>query len=214
MNKLFRTVLAALCLLPLACNAAAPTSFTEGKDYKKVPTVVAPADAKRVMVEEFFMYSCPHCFSMDPLVKSWLPKKAAYVDFVRVPVAFGRAIGETHARAFYIAEVLGVGEKVHTPFFTAIHSQRMQMGNADELRGLFLSAAGVSAADFDKASSSFMVDSKLRRSAQLAKGYDVQSVPTFVVGGKYLTNATMAGGNEKMFAVIDFLAEKARKERK
>lgn len=214
MNKLFRSVLAALCLLPLACSAAAPASYTEGKEYKKISTPVAPTDAKRVTVEEFFWYGCPHCFSVDPVVEGWLPKKAGYVDFVRLPNTLGRPEGETHARAFYIADVLGVSAKVHKPLFSAIHTKNQPMNNAEQLRGLFLANAGVQPTDFDKASSSFMVDSKMRRADQLSKSYQITSVPSFVVGGKYLTNATMAGSNEKMFAVIDFLAEKARKERK
>ncbi len=213
MKVLFRSVLVALCLLPLACHAAAPDAFTEGKEYKKVAESVAPADSKRVTVEEFFWYGCPHCFHADPFIASWLPKKAGYIDFVRIPNTLGRPEGEAHARAFYIADVLGVGEKIHKPLFVAIHEQHQPMNNAEQLRGLFASVAGVSAADFDKASSSFVVDSKMRRAEQLAKRYQITSVPTIVVGGKYYTNATMAGSNEKVMAVIDFLAEKARKER-
>lgn len=211
MKALFRSLLAAVCLLPLAAVAA--DSFSEGKEFKKVAEAVAPVDPKRVTVEEFFWYGCPHCFHLDPFVGTWLTKKAAFIDFSRIPNTLGRPEGETHARAFYIADVLGVSEKVHKPLFAAIHEQHQGMNNAEQLRGLFASVAGVQAADFDKASSSFVVDSKLRRADQLAKRYRIDSVPTIVVGGKYYTNATLAGGNDKVFAVVDFLADKVRKER-
>lgn len=214
MIKLLRAAWLALAVLPLACTAAAPTGIVEGKHYKKVATTVAPADAKRVTVEEFFWYGCPHCFQVDPFVDSWVPKKAGYVDFARVPNSLGRADGEAHARAFYIAEVLGVSEKVHKPMFLAIHQQRNPMANADALRALFLANANVQGPAFDKASSSFMVDSKMRRAEQLARSYQITSVPSFVVGGKYTTNATMAGGNDKLMAVVDQLAAKVLAERK
>ena len=68
--------------------------------------------------------------------------------------------------------------------------------------------------DFDRATSSFMVDSRMRRADSLAKTYFITSVPTVVVGGKYSTNLTMAGGPDKLMAVVDFLVEKIRKERK
>jgi len=44
--------------------------------------------------------------------------------------------------------------------------------------------------------------------------YGITSVPIVVVGGKYMTSASMAGTPEKAMQVTDFLVEKIKKERK
>lgn len=213
MNSWFRRLFLAVSLLPLACGAQ-PLAYQEGKQYAKVKQAAAPADAKRVGVEEFFWYGCPHCFAADPSVEAWKAKKPEYVDFQRIPATLGRADGEVHARAFYIAESLNVLDKTHPALFSAIHVRKQPMASLADLRKLYGDAAGVKPDDFDKATSSFMVDSRLRRADQLMKTYQLTSVPTLVVGGKYVTNATMAGGMDKMMSVVSFLVEKVRQERK
>ena len=214
MKNWFRGLLLALSLSPLVCGAQATASFTDGKEFKKVREVQTPADAKRVLVEEFFWYGCPHCYALDPSIEAWKAKKAADVDFVRVPATLGRPDGELHQKAFYIAEALGVGEKIHKPLFTAIHDRHQPMATADQIKALFQKEAGVAPADFDKNTSSFMVDSRIRRSQQLAIAYGITSVPTIVVGGKYVTSPALAGGTEKAMQVTDFLIDKVKKERK
>jgi thiol:disulfide interchange protein DsbA len=204
---------AAFALLPLACQAQ-PLAYQEGKQYNKVKQEAVPADRKRVSVEEFFWYGCPHCFAADPSVEAWKAKKPDFVDFQRVPATLGHAVGEVHARGFYIAETLGVLDKTHGPLFSAIHIRKMPMGSLADIRKLYGDVAGVKPEAFDQASSSFMVDSRLRRGEQLMRSYQLTSVPTLVVGGKYVTNATMAGGMDKMMQVVSFLAEKVRQERK
>ena len=215
MNNWFRGLVLALSLSPLACSAAqAPTGYTEGKEYKKVREAVAPADLKKVTVEEFFWYGCPHCYHTDPVIERWKATKPADADFQRVPNTLGSPTGELHMRAFYIAEALGVSDKIHAPLFNAIHEKRLPMSSADQLKVLFEKEAGVKPADFDKNTSSFMVDSRMRRAQKLAMSYGITSVPTIVVGGKYVTSATQAGSPEKAMQVVNFLVEKIKKERK
>jgi len=214
MKNWLRGVFLALSLTPLACSAQATGNYTEGKEYKKVREAVAPSDPKKVTVEEFFWYGCPHCYAMDPAVDAWKAKASADVDFARVPATLGRPDGELHQKAFYIAESLGVFDKVHKALFRSIHDLRQPMVTLDQVRGLFEREAGVKAADFDKGTSSFMVDSRVRRAQKLAMSYGITSVPIVVVGGKYMTSASMAGTPEKAMQVTDFLVEKIKKERK
>jgi len=214
MKNWFRGLMLALALTPLACSAQATGNYTEGKEFKKVNEVVPPADAKRVTVEEFFWYGCPHCFHLDPIIEAWKAKKGPDVDFQRVPNTLGSPTGELHMRAFYIAEALKVSDKIHKPLFDAIHVMRQPMSTTDSIKGLFQREAGVSPADYDKNTSSFLVDSRMRRAQQLAKSYVITSVPTIVVGGKYATSAVQAGSPEKALQVVDFLIEKIKKERK
>lgn len=205
-------VLAVFGAASVACSAATESSadYQLGTQYKQVREVQKPTDPKRITVEEFFWYGCPHCFHLDPEIAAWLPKKGGDVDFTRIPNTLGRPEGEVHARAFYVAQTLGIGEKIHKPLFDAIHIQHYPMNTLDSIRALFVEVAGIKPADFDGVATSFVVDSGLRRAELAARAYGITAVPAIVVGGKYLVNAQP----QDTMKVVDFVIEKIRKERK
>ena len=213
MRLIARAALALLAVLPLACTAADETP-KEGTQYKRVLQPQDPIDPKKIEVTEVFWYGCPHCYHFDPIIEGWRAKAPGDVIFDRLPATLGRADGEVHARGFFIAESLGVGDKIHKPLFNAIHQDHQPMNTLDAMRELFGQVAGVKPQDFDAASSSFMVDSRMRRAETLLRAYGISSVPTMIVDGRYMTGAGMAGSEEKVLDVLNFLVEKVRKERK
>ncbi|HET7797725.1 MAG TPA: thiol:disulfide interchange protein DsbA/DsbL [Nevskia sp.] len=202
-------LIAAFALFSAACSAAdTGGGYQLGKDYAELPSPQKPADPKRITVEEFFWYGCPHCFSLEPSVEKWKPTKAGDIDFIQIPNTLGRPEGEVHARAFYIAQTLGILGKTHSALFNAIHEQHQPMSSLESIRTLYVAAAGIKPADFDGVASSFVVDSGMRRADALARTYLIRSVPSLIVGGRYVVS-----GSPDAFKVVDFLANKIRKER-
>lgn len=204
-------LLAVTALFSAACSAADTGSsggFQAGRDYTEVPSPPKPADPKRITVEEFFWYGCPHCFSLDPAVEQWRASKPADVDFTRVPNTLGRPEGEVHSRAFYIAQTLGILDKTHKPLFEAIHVQHQPMNSLEAIRELYVAVAGIKPVDFDGIAGSFVVDSGMRRAESLARTYVIRSVPNVVVGGRYVV-----ASQPNTFKIVDFLIDKVRKER-
>ena len=220
MRLLARALLSLSALLPLACSAtdapaaAAASSFKEDVQYKRVPKEQKPADTKRVEVDEFFWYGCPHCYHLDAEIYKWLPTKPPYVDFVRVPNSLGRPEGMIHSKAFYTAEALGISEKIHRPLFDAIHKDHKPMTTEADVQAFFTEQSGVLPDVFTSTFRGFAVDSRVRRAEDMSKFYVITSVPTVVVGGKYYTNGTLAGDFPKMMQTVDFLINKVRQERK
>lgn len=185
-----------------------PTSerFKEGTNYKKVvpaqPTNVAPG---KIEVVEVFWYGCAHCFQLDPAIESWKNRnKQPYVEFVRVPAMWNDTL-RMHARVYYTAEALGKLDALHSTIFRAIHVDNEPLNTVDRITAFF-KKNGVSPEDFQKAFSSFAVESKLQRADFLNRRYQINSVPTMVVNGKYLTDVSMAGGEPQLFQVIEELA--------
>ncbi|MFA5938974.1 MAG: thiol:disulfide interchange protein DsbA/DsbL [Sinimarinibacterium sp.] len=214
MRSMVRGVSAAVfALFAFACSAQDAATFTEGKQYKKVREVQAPADPKRIEVAEFFWYGCPHCYAFDPTIEAWAKKRAGDVDFVRVPSTLGRKEGVMHAKAFYSAEALNVGEKMHKPLFEAIQNDHIPLTSEAEIQFLFNKTTGIMPDVFSATFKGFAVDARVRKAEQLAMSYGITSVPTVVVGGKYITGAAMAGGFDQATKAIDFLVDKVRKER-
>jgi protein dithiol oxidoreductase (disulfide-forming) len=193
--------------LAAASNAPATTArFKEGTHYRKIvpaqPTAVAPG---KVEVMEVFWYGCGHCFSLDPAIESWRGKsKAQYVDFMRIP-AMWNEVTRMHARLFYTAEALGKLEALHSIIFREINVNGDMLNTVEKITAFF-KKHGVSSDDFQKAFASFAVESKLQRADFLNRRYRIQSVPTFVVNGKYTTDVSSAGGEPQLFGVLDELA--------
>ncbi len=179
-----------------------------GKQYVEVTRPVSPTDPKKITVEEFFSYACSHCNAFEPKVQSWLKHKPADVDFVRVPDALGRTTWENFSRAYYVAQILGVVDKIHEPMFTAIWVEGRQLNDMAAIRSFFAQTAGVKPEDFDATASSFTVDGKLRAAEVLQRDYEIEGTPTFVVGGRYKI-ATM----DESMTTLDFVIDKVRRER-
>ncbi len=179
----------------------------EGIEYKTVsPRVDNQIDDKKVEVVELFWYGCPHCFHFEPLLDQWIKNKPRNVNFVRIPAVFNPS-WRLHAQAFYTAKVLGVLDKIHQPLFDAIHIKGQRMASADELADFF-ARHGVKKKAFFDAFNSFAVDADVRRAEDLTQRYGIDGVPSLIVDGKYRTSASLAGSNEKMLEVVNYLIAK------
>jgi thiol:disulfide interchange protein DsbA len=58
--------------------------------------------------------------------------------------------------------------------------------------------------------SSFSTRAKVQQANQLMDTYGVNGVPTIVVGGTYQTSPSLAKGEERTTAVIEYLVAKMR----
>ena len=174
------------------------------------PTNVGPG---KVEVTEVFWLACPHCYALEPRVRSWLKAKPAFVEFVRIPVIW-QDVHRAHARLYYTLEALGRDDLVEKAFDT-IHEDLenrippLAGGSADEtyhLQQQFAAQNGISADEFSKAYNSFSVSSNLQRAEEVTRRYNVQGVPFFVVNGKYSTDIAKAGTEPKLIELINDLA--------
>jgi|TARA_B110000977_G_C10980861_1_gene456075 thiol:disulfide interchange protein DsbA len=201
--QVFLLLLSAL----IAPAVIAGEAYVEGVHYEAISVPVSTGLTDKVEVVEVFGYLCIHCYSFDPMLGRWEKTKPAGVDFKRVPAVFSTD-WSLLAQAFYTAETLGVGAKMHEPLFEAIHIDRLNLSDEQVLAELFLEHAGVDTADFTQAFSSFSVKSRVSQANAKGRAYGITGVPTMVVNGKYRVDGRMAGSNEDMLKVVDFLVAK------
>ena len=179
--------------------------FVEGRHYQRLsPTQSTRTSANQVEVDEFFMYSCIHCFNLEPYVQAWLPTKPDYINFVHVPTTWNPTVS-LHAQAFYAAEALGKGEEMHQPFFNEMHLEGNYLDTPAKL-AQFFGRFDVSREDFESVFDSFAVHTKVNRASELGNRYRVDSTPTIIVNGKYKTSVGEAGGYDQLFQLIEALA--------
>jgi thiol:disulfide interchange protein DsbA len=206
MRSLIRPVLFALLLLPFTGQA----QFLEGVEYTRVSPQPVETGSK-VEVREFFGYGCPHCYTLEPFLDKWQKTLPKNVQFVRTPAVFSEAWA-VHARAYYAFEALGITARMHYALFQALHDERRVLNNADSLAA-FVAEKGGDRKAFLDAYNSFGMQANLSRATQTGRAYNIDSVPTLIVDGKYMTSANIAGGYDKVPKVLDFLIKKAAAER-
>ncbi len=195
-------------LTPLLASAG----VEEGRNYQKLPFTVAVETGNKIEVREIFWYGCPHCYVLEPGITRWLKKMPKNAQFVRTPGTVSPN-WLLHAQTYYTFEALDALPKLHEVFFKGVQEQRQQLSTEDGI-AKFVAAHGVDAKKFHEAFNSFGVRMKLEKAKQLNQDLNINSVPTVVVDGKYLTSPAMAEGEENFFQVLDFLINKAAKERK
>jgi thiol:disulfide interchange protein DsbA len=187
-----------------AASPAAVEEVTGG--YETLATPQPTQNPDKIEVIEFFWYGCPHCYDFEPVLESWVKRLPANVDFIRQPAAFSD-LWAKHAKAFYVAQALGVLDKVHADFFDTLQNKRQKLETEDQLAAFF-TAHGVKEADFHEAYNSFLVDTKVRQAEATPARYGVTGVPVLIVNGKYKVDGKSAGSHEKMIEVADQLIKK------
>ncbi|MDH4133273.1 MAG: thiol:disulfide interchange protein DsbA/DsbL [Gammaproteobacteria bacterium] len=189
---------------------AASADPIEGIEYRSIAPNLVETGAK-IEVREFFWYGCSHCYTFEPHLERWLAKLPKNVQFVRMPAVF-KDPWPIHARTYYTFLAMGILDKMHRPFFDAMHLDRLPLSDPESIAD-FVKKQGVDRAAFLNAYNSFSVETKTARAKFAMQTYGIESVPTIVVDGKYLTSPQMAGGHDLVLSVVDYLVGKAAAER-
>jgi thiol:disulfide interchange protein DsbA len=184
--------------------------FKEGTHFTRlVPTQPTVGGADKIEVAEIFMYSCPHCYDLETHINKWSESISPNVRFVRIPAVFNQA-AQLHAQLYYTEVFLAKtgALKDENAFremvFEEFHRKGNRLTSQAAIQRVF-ARAGVSEEDFNRTWNSFEVNQAMRVAADLARRYNVTSVPMVVVNGKYRTDTASAGGYPKLMEVIDEL---------
>jgi protein dithiol oxidoreductase (disulfide-forming) len=196
-----------LAALPITVQA----ELVEGEDWRAI-TPPQPGDVPgKIEVLEFFSYGCPHCGSLNPLVKQWESTLREDVVLRRVPVTFGRQAWANLARLFYALDSLDELERLDQSIFTALHEQRAKLYTEPAILE-WLADKEIDTQRFKDAFNSFDVQTKVGRSDYLAGRYQIDAVPTIVVAGRYAVLGQKAKGLPDLLAIADQLIDRARNE--
>jgi thiol:disulfide interchange protein DsbA len=194
---------------PFVPAAAQGTGPVEGKDFTKVETPQpSTVPAGKVEVLEFFSYACPHCSAFEPVLEGWEKRLPAEAVLRRVPVPF-LMNADNFMHTYYALETIGAVQGAQLKIFQAIHIERQRLDTAENIAA-FLGKNGVDAAKFLAAFKSFSVATSVTRAKKMAADYKVESVPTLIVAGRWMTSPSQAGSQERSLAIAEQLVQRAR----
>lgn len=198
-------LLAMACLVGLDARAQ---PYQAGTHYTTLEPPRATSSGAKVEVIEFFYYGCPVCYEAEPLIVRWLSQNAGQVQFRRVPaVPDKRWAG--FARTYYALEAIGELERLNWPLYDNHHFDGRRLDEEANLLK-WLAANGVDAQRFREIRNSPDVAAKVAAARKMLEDYGIKRVPSFIVGGRYLTSAREAGTAPEMIKVVDFLVERAK----
>lgn len=182
-------------------------AFAQG--YQVITPAQNTTDPEKVEVLEFFWFGCPHCYSFEPSIEEWASNIPENTVFVREAPPLNPS-WETHSKAFYASQILGIDKEFIPAMFKAIHEDRKKMRKPSDVAEL-AATFGVEEKAFTDAMNSFGVKTRINRSLQLAQGTGISGVPAVIVNGKYRINSESAGNHQGMINAINQAVESEKK---
>ncbi len=213
MKKMFKNVLIATSLM-LSVNAFADNAPAGSTNVKNPQAAYDSKDGK-VTVQQFLWHECIHCYKLEPYADQWDKSNADYIEFERIPVAWG----EKHIDdgSFYnYAKVLRKTGKITDEQLIDINNELFRVGVV-ERKGLtsktvfpIFEKYGIkSEEDLEKLRKSFVTATEINKAKKLTQEYEIVGVPVFVVAGKYLVSfqSLKEATPAELFSTLDRIAE-------
>lgn len=192
--------------LMMPVQAQAIERFLAGSHYQVVGDENAPKP-KKPHVTEFFSYGCPHCEHLEPLLKTWYESKQGTIEFQRVPAQWSSYF-EILAQLYFTLEHLGVAEEHSPTVFKYIHEQRKPLRKEAQIIHFAEKQLKIPGDTFIEAWNSGEVKQGMAQASKALRQYRVSGVPAMLVNHRYYVSVKMAGSEEAMFEVVDFLLTK------
>lgn len=173
----------------------------------------APAAGGKIEVLEFFSYGCPHCHAFSGQFEQWTRKQAKDVVVRRVPVTFGRPQWVVLGRLFYTTQRMKL-PALDVAAFAAIHQQGKMLYEDQAVLQWAASQPGVDANKFKEVYFSQDVTNDMKRADALAMSYQIDGVPSIVVGGRYKMLQQPSMSFTELLANTDAVIRLARQSQK
>jgi thiol:disulfide interchange protein DsbA len=213
-------MVAGLCA---ATAFASPTAPRNGAEYTtlKAPQPVQ-AEGKKVEVIEFFMYHCPACYALEPDMLAWVKKQGDNISFRRIHLPLtGEKDPEAHM--FLTLEAMKLEEQLHAKILSTWHVERRRLKSDDDNIDWAVKN-GIDKEKFTATYNSFAVMTRLKNAGRVAGTYEVNSTPTMIVDGRFLTTPALVDAsnpgiprpqlNAATLQVLDALVAQARAGKK
>ena len=185
------------------------SSYVFAQKYVQISTE-KQQESKSIIIYEFFWYGCPHCYNLEPTMERIEADLDKDTKIVKLPVAL-RDSWIPHAKLYYALQQMGKIDEVHNLIFEEIHLEDNRL-NTEQQMVDFLGKHGIDTNKFMEKYSSFGTEARIKKASNLAKKYQINSVPTIIVNGKYLTSGSYVSSYDELYSVINLLIERERND--
>ena len=167
-------------------------------------------ESKAIIIYEFFWYGCPHCYNLEPTMERIEADLNKDTKIVKLPVAL-RDSWIPHAKLYYALQQMDKIDELHNLIFEEIHLEDNRLNTEQQMID-FLGKHGIDTNKFIEKYNSFGTEARIKKASNLAKKYQINSVPTIIVNGKYLTSGSYVSSYDELYSVINLLIERERND--
>ncbi|MDA7841555.1 thiol:disulfide interchange protein DsbA/DsbL [Gammaproteobacteria bacterium] len=168
----------------------------------------AQTESDKIVIYEFFWYGCPHCYNIEPTMDNIEANLDKDTVLIKVPVAL-RDSWELHAKAYYALQQMKLDDNLHEKIFSEIHVNSNRLDTNEKLAN-FIREEGYDADKFLNILDSFGTEIRVKKASRLANQYQIKSVPTLIINGKYKTSGSYVSSYEELYDVVQLLVDKER----
>lgn len=182
-----------------------------GQTYAPLGTPALAASGGKVDVMEFFSYGCPHCNDFSGPLEQWSHKQKD-VALKRVPVSFGRPQWVVLGRLYYTLQIMKL-QSLDAAVFAAIHQQGKMLYEDQAVIQWASGQPGVDGKKFAEVYYSAEVTNAMKKADALAMTYQIDGVPTLIVGGRYKMLHQQGMNFSDLLANTDAVVKLARQQK-
>ncbi|WP_037605339.1 thiol:disulfide interchange protein DsbA/DsbL [Streptacidiphilus rugosus] len=222
MRVLIRLALAAATCTSLLAAAPAPAPAPASMGSDTSTAAATPAEGAQYVrlaqpvktspreVVEVFWYNCPHSYQLEQPLDDWAARQNPPVVVRRIPAAWpDKPVMMAYAKLYYTLDKLGVAQREAIPVFRAVRDQGMDLTNETAVLS-WAADNGLDPNAVKDAYESQQVADETRAAPALRDKYQVNEMPSVVVGGTYRTSPFMtANGVPGTVPVVDYLYRRA-----
>ena len=187
----------------------AASSDVYAQKYVQISTE-KQSESNDIIIYEFFWYGCPHCFNLEPTIDRIESDLDTDAKIVKIPVAL-RDSWMPHAKLYYALNQMNKIDDLHNLIFEEIHIENNRL-DTEEAMIEFLSKSEINTEIFSEKYNSYGTEARVKKASNLARKYQIDSVPTLVVNGKYLTSGSFVSSYDELYSVVNFLVERERND--
>ena len=184
-------------------------SYAYAQKYVQISTE-KQQESKDIIVYEFFWYGCPHCFNLEPTMDRIEADLENDTKVMKIPVAL-RESWVAHAKLYYALEQMEKTDDMHNLIFEEIHIEKNRLATEEQIV-TFLEKHGIDTVEFLEKFNSFGTEARIKKSSNLARKYQINSVPTIIVNGRYLTSGSYVSSYDELYSVVNLLIERERND--
>ena len=184
-------------------------SYAYAQKYVQISTE-KQQESKDIIVYEFFWYGCPHCFNLEPTMDRIEADLENDTKVMKIPVAL-RESWVAHAKLYYALEQMEKTDDMHNLIFEEIHIENNRLATEEQIV-TFLEKHGIDTVEFLEKFNSFGTEARIKKSSNLARKYQINSVPTIIVNGRYLTSGSYVSSYDELYSVVNLLIERERND--
>ena len=167
-------------------------------------------ESKDIIIYEFFWYGCPHCYNLEPTMDRIEADLEKDTKVVKLPVAL-RDSWIPHAKLYYALKQMDKIDLVHNLIFEEIHLEDNRLNTEQQMID-FLGKHGIDTKKFIEKYNSFGTEARIKKASNLAKKYQIDSVPTIIINGKFLTSGSYVSSYDELYGVVNLLVERERND--